>query len=195
MKSKLLVLSLAFASSAALLRADEATDALANAKSAYEAGNYSEAIQQIDFASTLIRQKKAEAVVKLLPNAPSGWVADEAESVGSQGMLGGIVGAQRSYRRDSGGSVKIDIQSDSPLIQSMGMMFANPMLLAGSGAKLESHKGQKLAVDYKNSSKSGDVKAVVDNRYLVSIDGSDLTRDELLSFAKSVDYARLAAMK
>ena len=178
------------------IRADDVTDSLATAKSAYEAGNFSEAIQSIDYAGQLIRQKKGEAVAKVLPAAPAGWTAEESESDSqAAAVLGGMVSAKRTYNRESGGSVTIQIQSDSPLLQSLGMMFSNPMMLTASGAKLENIKGQKCAVTYKASNKGGDVKVIVDNRYLVTIEGRDLTRDDLMLFAKAVDFAGLAALK
>ena len=39
------------------------------------------------------------------------------------------------------------------------------------------------------------MKAIVDNRYLVTIEGSDLTRDDLMGFVKGFDFAGLAALK
>ena len=115
--------------------ADEVTENLDTAKAAYESAKYSEAITALDYAGSLIRQKKGEAVVKLLPAAPKGWTAEEAESESSSSsMMGGIVGAKRVYRRAEGeGRVTIQIQSDSPLLQTYGMMFSNPMLLTSSG--------------------------------------------------------------
>jgi hypothetical protein len=175
------------------VRADEVTDNLDTAKTAYEAGNYSEAITSIDYANQLIRQKKGDEIKKLLPSAPKGWEADEAESeAAATSMLGGGVTAKRSYRRDNS-SVTIKIQSDSPMLQATAMMLSNPMFMSGSGAKMESIKSQKVSVKF--SGDSGEVKAVVDGRYLVEIEGSNLTREDLMVFAKALDYTKLAAMK
>lgn len=187
---------LAVLAGATALRADDVSDAIESAKDAYDAGNYSEAIQSLDYASQLVRQAKSSQVVKLLPSAPSGWEADESEEgTASSALMGGMVSAQREYTRDDGASVTIQIQSDSPMLQSFAMMFTNPMMLTANGAKLENHKGQKLAVTYRAGEKAGDVKVVVDNRYLISIEGSGLTRDELVGFAKSIDYAKIASLK
>lgn len=176
--------------------ADDVTDAIDAAKEAYDGGNLSEAIQSLDYASQLVRQAKSAEVVKLLPDAPSGWEAEEAEdSSAASALMGGMVSAQRTYNREDGGYVTISIQSDSPMLQSFGMMFSNPMMLTASGAKLENHKGQKLAVTYRGGDKAGDVKTVVDNRYLVSIEGSDVSREDLLTFAKAIDYSKLTALK
>jgi len=197
MKAQIRFLSVAVATlMAASLLADDFTDNLETAKSAYAAGKYSEAIQALDYASQLLRQKKGEAVAKLLPPAPSGWKAEEAESeAASAAFMGGIVGAKREYSRESGGRVTIQIQSDSPLLQSLSMAFSNPIMLSSTGAKLETIKGQRCAVTHKAADKSGDIKAIVDNRYLVQIDGSEVSREDLVSFAKVIDYEKLAALK
>jgi hypothetical protein len=186
---------LALTAVAAPARADEVADNLKNALSSYEAGNFSEALQAVDYASQLIRQKKADSVAALLPNGPSGWTAEEAQAEAAAAMMmGGIVTAKRSYSRGDS-NVSIQIQSDSPLLQTYGMMLANPALLAGSGARLETIKGQRVAVTYRQGDKAGDVKAVIDNRYVLTIEGSGVTREELTSFVGLLDLAKLAKLK
>ena len=39
------------------------------------------------------------------------------------------------------------------------------------------------------------IKAVVDNRYLVEFEGDSVTVDDLRTFAKAFDYAKLAALQ
>ena len=180
---------------AASARADDVTDNLKTGLSAYGAANYSEALQAIDYASTLIRQKKGAAVAALLPAAPSGWTAEEAESDGSgAAFMGGIVTAKRTYKKGDA-RVSIRLQSDSPLLQTYGMTFANPAMMAGTGAKLETIKGRRVAVTYKTADKNGDIKAVVDNRYVLEIEGSNVSREELTFVAAAIDYGKLAKLK
>ncbi len=186
----------AFALVAALspLRADDVTDNIDAAKSAYDAGNYSQAITALDAANQYIRQKKAEEVAKLLPDAPKGWEATEAQTeAAASSLLGGGVTATRSYSRGNS-SVSMKIQSDSAVMQ-YAAMFSNPMILAASGAKLETIKGQQVAVTFKAGDDNGKINAMVDNRYYVEIEGSGVTADDLKSFAKAFDFAKLAAMK
>jgi hypothetical protein len=68
-------------------------------------------------------------------------------------------------------------------------------LLAGSGARLETIKGQRIAVTYRQGDRAGDIKAVVDNRYVLTIEGSNVTREELTSFVGLLDLAKLAKLK
>lgn len=177
------------------VRADEVVDNLKTGLSAYEASNYSEALQAIDYASQLIRQKKGAAVAAILPAAPSGWTAEEPESeAAAAALMGGIVTAKRRYNKGDA-SVTIQLQSDSPLLQTYGMMFSNPALMAGSGAKLETIKGQRVAVTYKAADKNGEIKAVVDNRYVLEVQGSNLSREELTAFVAAIDFPKLTKLK
>lgn len=192
---KLAALLALVALSASAVRADEILTNLETAKSAYQAGNYSESLQALDYAGQLIRQKKGEAVAKLLPDAPKGWTAGEVENEAAAGaIMGGFVTAKRNYTREDG-TLSAQIQSDSPVLQGLMMAFANPMLATGNGGKLETIKGQRAVVTYAKDNKSGDVKIVVDGRYLVSIEGSGLTREELVQFAGTIDCSALAKQK
>lgn len=178
---------------AASLKADEITDLLKKAGSDYESGNYSEAITSLDYAGQLIRQKKGEVMLKLLPDAQKGWTAEEPSSESTSGtMFGGMVAVQRRYKKDDS-SITIKITSDSPMLAGMLGMFSNPMLVTGSGGKLETIKGQKAVVKYDANNKSGDINLVVGGKILVTIEGSDVPRDALTAYAGSIDYAKLAS--
>ncbi len=179
--------------SAASLKADEITDLLKKAGSDYESGNYSEAISSLDYAGQLIRQKKGEAMLKLLPEAQKGWTAEEPTSESTSGsMFGGMVAVERRYQKDDS-NVTIKITSDSPMLAGMLGMFSNPMLVSGSGGKLETIKGQKAVVKYDAPNKSGDINIVVGGKILVTVEGHDVPRDALTAYAGAIDYAKLSA--
>lgn len=178
---------------AASLKADEITDLLKKAGSDYESGNYSEAISSLDYAGQLIRQKKGEGLLKLLPEAQKGWTAEEPTSESTSGaMFGGMVAVERRYQKDDSG-VTIKITSDSPMLAGMLGMFSNPMLVSGSGGKMETIKGQKAVVKYDAPNKSGDINIVVGGKILVTIEGHDVSRDVLTGYAGAIDYAKLSA--
>ena len=195
MKSPLRLLpALALAAIVAPLHADDTTDSIDAAKAAYEAGNYSEALTSLDTANQFIRQKKAEEVVKLLPAAPKDWEAGEPETeAAASALLGGGVTAKRTYTRGNS-IVTVKVQSDSTVMQYAAML-SNPMLLAASGAKMETIKGQRVTVEFKSGDDNGNIKAVVDGRYLVEIEGNGIAIDDLRTFAKAIDFTKLAAMK
>lgn len=191
---KLILALLTLTSICGRLAAEDVEEQISAALSAFKAGSYSEAITALDYASQQIRQLKAETLIKVLPAAPAGWEAEEGrdDSMGNS-MLGGMVQTKRTYRKGESSSVTVQFQSDSAMLQTFAMMLGNPMLLTASGAKLETIKGQKCSVEFAGN--AGSVKTIVDGRYFVEISGNDISRDVLITFAKAVDYAKLASMK
>lgn len=177
------------------VQADEVIDAINQGLKNYKDGNYTEAVQNLDYAAQLIRQKKGGKLEDFLPEPLSGWTAEKAKSSAVSGaMFGGGVSAERSYRKGSS-TVQIQIMADSPMLQGMMMMISNPMIASSDGAKLEQINGQKTMVKYDEANKSGELSIVVGNRYLIQVDGSDVTKEELKSYASKIDFKKLAALE
>jgi hypothetical protein len=76
----------------------------------------------------------------------------------------------------------------------MMMLFTNPALAASDGGKLEKINGQKAIVKYSAADREGTIHIMVVNRFLVTIEGTDVTKDDLTAYAAAVDYDKLAAM-
>ena len=137
MKSlKILVLILSFALMLPLAaQADDTLDAIQQGLDYYKNGKFTKAIGELEFALTQLRQKKGEAVEQLMPEAPDGWTVnkdDSGTSAGGAGMFGGGINVSRSYRQTEGkGQVKIEVISDSPMLQGMAAMFSNPAFVQG----------------------------------------------------------------
>ena len=171
-----------------VLLADDVKDQIEEAIKAYEKDDYNMAITALDSASTLIRQKKGELVSKLLPKALDGWEAGEAKSsAAASGMFGGGISAKRSYTRktDAGKeSITISITTDSPLIQTMGMMFSNPMFM-GQDNKLMVIDGEKAIANARDNS----LTSMVANKVMVKIDGDKKVKPEVLKeYFKTIDF-------
>lgn len=195
-KSKTILVFLgvsALALGSAPLRADDVTDSIDEAVKAYKGGDYATAAASLDAAAQLIRQKRAEAFTKFLPEAPSGWTAEDATAgAAAAAMFGGAVTAERHYTKDEA-SVTVKFITDSPMMSAMMMMMNNPMILNSSDSgKLERIKGQKAIVKYDAGEKSGEINIAVAGSLLVTITGNDLSQAELKSFAEGIDYAKLA---
>ena len=177
-----------------LVHADDVTDAINEGLQYYNSGEYTDAAGSLDYAAQLIRQKKGSDLTSLLPAPLAGWTAEEAVSqAAGAAMLGGGITAEREYHK---GESRITIQfiTDSPVMQSVMMMFVNPMFASSDGGKLERIGGQKAIVKYDASGKSGDIKIVVANRFLVTVEGREVPKDDLVAYVKAIDYKRMAAM-
>ncbi len=179
------------------VQADEVLETIEQAVNLYKQGDFSGAAGNLDYAAQLVRQQKGGQLESYLPEALSGWTATDAQSSSMGAMfMGGGVSAERSYRKDDGdGRATVSIFTDSPMLQPMMMMFSNPMVAASSGAKLETHAGQRAIVDFTSGERRGEINVVVANRILVTLEGQNVDKDELIAYLETIDFRGLAEME
>lgn len=167
--------------------ADDITDAIEQARKAYQAGDLSNAKQSLDLASQLIGQKNAEGFAALLPNPLPGWKAEKAQttSVGAVGFGASV--ASRSYNNAKGDHVEVQITGDSAVVMQIATLLANPAI-AGAMGKLVRVGSQRGIQD-----QDGNVKMVIANKFLVSVEGS-ADAVAKMSYAQAVDIGKLSKM-
>jgi hypothetical protein len=186
-------LAVVFLMSPAAGFADDVTDAINEALKYYKEGQYSSAVQNLNYASQVIQQKKGEGLTAFLPEPLSGWTAQEASSqAAGAAMFGGGITVGREYTKDES-TVTIQIITDSPVMQSMVLMLSNPMYATSDGGKLERIKGQNAIVKFNTADNSGDIKMVVANRYFITLEGRQTTMEDLLAYARAINFNKLAA--
>ena len=160
----------------------------------YKQGEYTSAAGNLDYAAQMIRQKKGDKLQDCLPEPLSGWSAEESTSQSAgAAMFGGGVTAERKYTNESK-SITISIVTDSPMLQSIIMMFSNPMIMASGGGKLQKIAGQKAIVKYTESNQNGEITIVAANRFLITIKGNRVTKEDLVNYASAVDYKKIVAL-
>jgi hypothetical protein len=174
--------------------ADEITDSINEGLEYYKSGDLTSAVSSLGYATQLIQQKKGESLETLLPPALPGWKSDPATSNSAAGQfLGGGLSAEKSYEKDDS-RVNITILADSPIMQGVMMMLSNPMLASSDGGKLRKIKNQKAVVKYNEINKTGEIQIVVVNRFLVTINGNNVSEDELVEYAMAVNYLKLSRL-
>jgi hypothetical protein len=175
--------------------ADDVTDAVNEALQFYKEGKYSEAASNLNYAAQLVQQKKGTSMESILPEPLSGWTAEEATSqTAGAAMFGGGVTVERNYAKESGGTVKIQVVTDSPLLQSMMMMMTNPMFATANGGKLETISGHKAIVKMNPGEQGGQIQLVIANRFLVTIGGNGVTKDDMVAYASAIDYQKMQSL-
>ena len=174
-----------------LWAADNVLSTIQEATRQYQAGDYTGAASNLDYAAQLVRQQKSERMKALLPEPLSGWEGKEAnaQALGAA-ILGGGVTVSRDYKRGSS-NVSVEIVSDSPVLQSVLMMVNNPLFAGAGGGKLETLKGQRAILKFDSNKKSGEMYVVVDSRFVVTIKGRQISRDDLLAYGEAIDYTSL----
>jgi len=167
--------------------ADDITDAMDQARKSYQAGDLGGAKQSLDLASQLIGQKNAEAFATLLPNALPGWKAEKVQTTALGAVGFGASTASRTYNNPKGDHVEVQITGDSAMVSQIATFLNNPAL-AGAMGKLIRVGNQRAIQDG-----DGNVKMIVANKFLISVEGSAVGASKL-AYAQAIDFARLAKM-
>ncbi len=170
---------------------DDVISTINEAVKQYKAGDFAGAASNLDYASQLVRQKKSEKMKELLPGPLKGWTAKPAvaQAVGAA-ILGGGVTVSREYHKGAA-ALTIEIVSDSPVLQSVIMMMKNPLFAGAGGGKLQTINGQRGLIKYDQGARRGELNIVIQNRFMISIKGEQVTRDDLLAYARAIDFHAL----
>lgn len=175
--------------------ADEVTDSITQGLEQYKKGSYAEAMGSLNYASQKIGQIKADALKVFIPKPLPGWTGDEATSqAAGTAMFGGGLSAEGRYHKGGQGSVTVKIVTDSPLLQSMMMLLGNPMFASSSGGRLEKINNQTAIVKYDAQAKGGDVNIVVAGKVLVTVEGNEVSQEDIMAYAKAVEYEKIVAL-
>ncbi len=171
--------------------ADDISETLQEAMASYKKGDYVQTKEDLSYAMELLKQKKGDSIKMLLPEALDGWSAEIATSdTAGSGMLGGGSTASRIYTKDDS-KVTIEVVTDSPLLQGLGSLLGNPMF--SSGGKLKRINREKATVKYNVKRKSGEITIMLDKRFLVTVKGTKVTEDDLVNYAKAIDFKKIKA--
>jgi len=192
MKKVLLNSTMALMVISSTIVADEIEDILGEAKQAYTKGDYVQVKEDLNYVLELLKQKKGDSLKTMLPEALNGWIAEDAkaETAGSA-MFGGGTSIDRVYKKDDS-TVTISIITDSPLMQSIGMMIANPMF--ASGGKLKRINREKTMIKYNPKQKSGEITLIIDKRFMISVKGKNVTEEDLINYTKEIDFKKLKSL-
>ncbi|MCF2490059.1 hypothetical protein [Dyadobacter sp. CY347] len=168
-----------------------AVDALqAFADKAKEMGSR-EAVDPIDF-----RKLK-----ELMPEKIAGMSRTEATGEKSGAMGFTVSTAQAKYKGDGDESLDIEI------VDTGGIAGVSTMALAGwSMAEIDKETttgyektatidGHKAFEKYDNESKSGELNVLVADRFVVNVQGNQVTMDQLKGALKDLDLAKLGDLK
>lgn len=170
---------------------DPVMKTISEAVEQYQNGQYATALTSLDSAGQMIRRKKGEVLGRLLPEPLNGWSAEQVDSKAmGAAMFGGATTAERRYIKESS-SITVKYSTDSPMMQSMLMMFSNPVF-ASSVGKIEMINGRKAIIDFKEI--SGNMNLVIGDTLLVTIDGNNIKRDDLLAYAGKIDMDKLSKL-
>ena len=173
---------------------DNVMKTIEEARNLYKKGQFSEAQASLEDATTFIQQKRGDQLKKTLPTPLKGWVEKEAkfQSAG-QKLFGGGLTVVKKYKKGTS-EIKISLITDSPIIQSYLGMFSGAFLNNGGGELIRETRNKKGKLKFNPSRKKGDIFSVIDNRYLLKIEGRKIEKDDLLTYFKAVDFKKVQSL-
>jgi hypothetical protein len=164
--------------------ADDVTDQIHQALTAYEKKDFPTAVAGLQAALDLMQQMRADVYGSLLPAAIEGWTADKVETVSAGvAVAGGGTGASRKYHKGNA-EVSVSILADSPLLQAMSAL-ASSGLAAMTGVRTEIVNGHRTLY----MQQDGALTSFIGDRILVRVEGKDQPEATLKQFLSAVDFA------
>lgn len=163
-----------------LAQADDVTDTLESALKAYEEGDITYALEELEYAKQLLQAMKTADLAKFLPDAPDGWTREvSTEMNAGLAMLGGGAGAEATYTNGSD-EFTITIMANNPVVGALSGMLSNAALM---GMKLERVGRMKYI------NQDGELSGIVDGRILIQADGADV--DVMIPVLETIDARAL----
>ena len=174
--------------------ADNVLNTLSDAKSYYKNKKFKEAQTALEDATTLIQQKRGKSLQETLPKALSGWTENQSklQAVG-KGMFGGALTVFKRYKKGRS-QIKVSVITDSPIIQSYLGAFSNTFLNAGGGELIRESSTKKGHLKYQENRRRGNLSSIIDNRFLLKIEGRQVDKKHLLSYFKAIDFKKIKAL-
>lgn len=181
MKRVLAAVAVALAASPAM--ADEFTDTLNSALSAYNDGDIQYALEELTYAQELLNKMKSGAIQAFLPEAPEGWTREiDTSAASGLSMFGGGSGVAATYSNGSD-TVTITIMMDNPMVTGLAALFSNPALMATQGKPLR--VGREKFID-----QDGTLVSLIGGRILVQAEGA--AHEVMVPLLEKIDYRKLA---
>lgn len=164
--------------------ADEITDALTSAQTAYAEGDIQYAIEELDFARGKLLALKTDALSAYLPDAPEGWTRTvNSEMNAGMAMMGGGVGAEARYTSADGAhGFTLTLMADNPMVASLGSVVQNATMM---GLKVTRIGRQKFVIQ------EGDATGLINNRILIQASGD--APELMLATLETIDFQALAS--
>ena len=162
---------------------DEFTDVIDSALSAYNEGDISIAIEELDYAGKLLKELKSASLSQYLPEPLEGWTRSEADpnSGGMAIAFGGGTAAAASYSNGAE-ELTIALVANSPMVSGLGAMITGMSSLTG-GKPIRIQRTQFANND-------GELQGVVDGKVLVSVSG-EASLENKTSFLEAMDMRAL----
>lgn len=178
----------------------EAVDSLSTAQKFVKDGNYSKAIEEINYAMAKINELTAAALLEFIPAPPQGFklINKQSQGVGAAASIAGTAGATAQYSFSDGATLDLNIAiggmtGKMASIAALGSIFAGLNQNSGAGqtrkVRLQGYTGTEV---YNSSTQSGTLTFQIGEKTSVTFEGQSLqSADVMMQLARSFDFSGL----
>ncbi|MBF9043466.1 hypothetical protein HKCCE4037_09015 [Rhodobacterales bacterium HKCCE4037] len=162
--------------------ADDITDALNAAISAYEEGEIGDALGEIAYATQLLNALQAQGLTAFLPEPLPGYTREVSEDASSSlGFLGGGTAAEATYEGPNG-RFTITMMADNPMVASMAGILGNAGIIATMG-QLERINRENFMVS------DNELSGLIGGRILIQASGGEI--EDMVAHLEQIDFGEL----
>src|SRR5262252_1561562 len=156
-------------------------EAVDQAKRAADGEQYGAAIAALQAAIRDLQKKQRAAVLAGMPKVAGFEVQDDQvdENVAQfQAALIAGMTVTRHYRKDDK-SIDVEVTANSPVLQMLSMLFANPAAITADGGEIVKYGAHK-AILKKNGDSGQELQILMYDKHLIKVTSQGLSADELL---------------
>ncbi len=176
---------------------EEAINSLNAAQGFVKNGNYSKALEEINYAMAKINDLTAEGLLAFIPDPPEGYTLKDKSSqgIGQGAAIVGNAGASADYQGPDDAALKLNI-SIGGMVGQMGNLAAFGAMFSGmipeAGIETIRVHGYTGTVLFDKQNSSGSLTLQVGDKTSVQITGNSIaSADDLKALAEKMDLAGL----
>lgn len=191
-----IILSIFFLTSTTLAQSTSLKKVMDQAAKDYQAGNYSSAVDGLEKAIDIVKNKQKNVYSKLLPQTLPGWTRGELtfSEADPRGIEKGYFIEQRYNKSD--GYIKAILIIQSPMVSEAKKMFSSGNTMSNrEGFSFETIANKKALVRYYDKQNKGEITILASNSSIASIYGNNVSLREMKNYARLFKYSEISKVK
>ncbi len=159
--------------------AEPVSDDIEAALKAYSRGELLKAANGLHAALDVIHQRLAEALIPLMPPAPAGWEAYDAQA-DTMGIAGGGMTIMKGYEKNEA-ALNASIVIDPEAVTGVAELLSNPAAIdAQPGMSQVKVNGSLALMRWDAEDRSGEIMLVLGDSVLLQVIGNGIDKSDLL---------------
>src|SRR5262245_56467298 len=154
-------------------------EAVDQAKRAADGEQYGAAIAALQAAIRDLQKKQRAAVLAGMPKPAGFEIQDDQPNESAEQFQAALIAGMtvtRHYRKDDK-TIDVEVTANSPLLQMLAMLFANPAAITAEGGEIVKY-GVHKAILKKNGDNGQELQILMHDKHLIKVTSQGLSADE-----------------